>query len=153
MKQGEQAVDFELADQNEKLVKLSEFLGKKVFLYFYPKDDTPGCTVEACEFRDIYDYILATGAVVLGVSPDSSESHIKFASKHNLPFHLLSDPQHKLAEAYGVWVEKNMFGKKYFGIQRSTFIIDEKGMIAKIFPKVTPAGHAEEILQLLKNLG
>ncbi|MEI7885406.1 MAG: thioredoxin-dependent thiol peroxidase [Clostridia bacterium] len=151
MKQGEQALDFELADQNEKIVKLSDFLGKKVVLYFYPKDDTPGCTVEACEFRDVYDYILATGSVVIGVSPDSSASHIKFATKHNLPFHLLSDTEHKLAEAYGVWAEKTMFGKKYFGIVRTTLIIDEKGKIMQVFPKVSPAGHAEEILQVLKN--
>jgi thioredoxin-dependent peroxiredoxin len=137
IQEGVNAVDFALTDAIGNIVHLGDFKGKKIVLYFYPKDDTPGCTVEACSFRDVYDVILAAGAVVIGISPDGQDSHEKFRNKFNLPFHLLSDPEHKIAEAYGA-------------THRSTFIIDEKGIVAKVFPKVTPEGHAEEVLDALK---
>ena len=120
--------------------------GKTVVLYFYPKDDTPGCTTEACELRDAHKQIAAKDAVVLGVSPDSVKSHEKFTTKFNLPFVLVPDEDRKLAEAYGVWKEKSMYGRKYMGIERSTFIIGPDGRIRKIFRKVKPAGHAAEVL-------
>ncbi len=141
---------FSLPDDNGNIISLSDFTGKKVVVYFYPKDDTPGCTVEACSFRDAFDEFLEAGAVVLGISPDDAASHTHFRKRHNLPFHLLSDTDHKVAEAYGAWGEKNMYGKKHVGIIRSTFIVDEAGMIAKVFPKVKPEGHAAEVLKALK---
>jgi peroxiredoxin Q/BCP len=149
VQEGGKAPAFSLKDDKGKTVKLSDFKGKKVVLYFYPKDNTSGCTKEACGFRDVYDDILAKGAVVLGVSPDSASSHGKFREKHGLPFYLLADEEHKAAEAYGVWSEKSLYGRKYFGIVRSTFIINEKGVIVKVFPKVKPEGHGEEILKLI----
>ena len=124
--------------------------GKKVVLYFYPKDDTTGCTVEACEFRDTWRDVERTGAVVLGVSPDGVASHVKFKNKYSLPFPLLADEDHAVAEAYGAWGEKSMYGRKYHGILRTTFVIDEAGRIAKIFEKVKPKGHAAEVLEALK---
>jgi thioredoxin-dependent peroxiredoxin len=130
---------------------LSAHLGHPLVLYFYPKDNTPGCTKEACGFRDVYDLILAKGAVVLGVSPDSTASHEGFARKHELPFHLLSDPNHDAAAAYGAWGKKKLYGREYEGIIRSTFIIGGDGRIRKVFPKVTPEGHAEEVLNALGN--
>lgn len=150
LKAGEKAIDFKLITAEHKEVGLSDFKGKKVVLYFYPKDDTSGCTREACGFRDVYDYILEAGAVVIGISPDGEKSHDKFRNKYNLPFYLLSDEDHKVAELYGVWGEKKMYGKAYMGIIRSTFIIDEEMTIQKVFPKVSPEKHAEEVLDLLR---
>ncbi|HUI07115.1 MAG TPA: peroxiredoxin [Verrucomicrobiae bacterium] len=120
--------------------------GSTVILYFYPKDFTPGCTTEACDFRDLYDKITEAEAVVIGVSPDAPESHEKFIAAHGLPYSLVADGDHAIAEAYGVWKEKSMYGRKYMGIERSTFIIGPDGRIKKIFRKVKPAGHAEEVL-------
>ncbi|WP_027628206.1 thioredoxin-dependent thiol peroxidase [Ruminiclostridium cellobioparum] len=149
LKAGEKAVNFVLKTTDDKEVSLSDFKGKKIVLYFYPKDDTPGCTKEACGFRDVYDYILEAGAVVVGISPDGEKSHDKFRNKYNLPFYLLSDEDHKVSEAYGAWGERKMYGKTYMGIIRSTFIIDEEMVIQKVFQKVSPEGHAEEVLDLL----
>ncbi|MBN1623078.1 MAG: thioredoxin-dependent thiol peroxidase [Clostridia bacterium] len=147
---GKKAIDFKLKNHEGKTVGLEEFKGKKVVLYFYPKDNTSGCTIEAEGFRDVYDEILAKGAVVLGVSPDAQKSHEDFREKFNLPFHLLSDEDHSVAEAYGAWGEKKMYGKAYMGILRSTFIIDEKGVVTHVFPKVSPKDHAKEILEALE---
>jgi len=149
LKKGNKAIAFELKDHDGKPVRLEDFRGKKVVLYFYPKDNTPGCTIEAEGFRDVYDEILEKGAVVLGVSPDAQKSHENFRNKFNLPFHLLSDEDHNIAEAYGAWGEKKMYGKSYMGIVRSTFIIDESGTISHVFPKVSPNEHAQEILKAL----
>ncbi|MBN2047514.1 MAG: thioredoxin-dependent thiol peroxidase [Anaerolineaceae bacterium] len=140
------APDFVLLDENSKEHRLSAYRGKRVVLYFYPKDDTPGCTTEACEFRDDSQMYSNAGIVVLGVSADSPESHKKFKEKYHLNFTLLSDENHEVCEEYGVWVLKKMYGKEYYGIQRSTFLIDEKGMIKHIFPKVTPKGHSAEVI-------
>ena len=130
-------------------MRLADLRGRTVVLYFYPKDDTPGCTKEACEFRDHSRSLNKTGAVVLGVSPDSVESHKRFREKYGLDFQLLADTDHKVAEAYGVWQRKSMYGRKYWGIVRTTFVINEKGRIARIFQKVKPAGHAAEVLEVL----
>ena len=144
---------FNLPASNGKNVSLEEFKGKKnVVLYFYPKDDTPGCTVEACGLRDGLKNIEKQGAVVLGVSPDSVASHQKFIEKFKLPFLLLSDEQKKTCTDYGVWVEKSMYGKKYMGVARGTFVINKEGKIAKVFEKVTPQGHEAEILAALKGI-
>jgi peroxiredoxin Q/BCP len=148
---GEKAPDFILKNQASEEIKLSDYVGKKVVLYFYPRDNTSGCTTEACGLRDVYDEILELGAVVLGVSTDSEASHQKFINKHNLPFHLLADIDHKVSDAYEAWGEKKMYGKVYFGIKRMTYIIDKKGMIQHVFPKVSPKKHADEILEILKN--
>jgi peroxiredoxin Q/BCP len=126
--------------------ELLENKGKTVVLYFYPKDDTPGCTTEACELRDAHKRIAAKDAIVLGVSPDSAKSHERFATKFNLPFSLVPDEDHKICETYGVWKEKSMYGRKYMGVERTTFVIAPGGVIKKIFRKVNPAGHAEEVL-------
>lgn len=147
--EGQVAPDFTLESDEGEQVTLSSFRGKKVVLYFYPKDDTPGCTKEACSFRDDYGQFTAKGAVVIGVSPDGQASHNKFRAKYELPFLLLSDPDHAVAEAYGAWGEKKMFGKAYDGILRSTFVIDENGKIAKAFINVKPAGHAQQVLPFL----
>ncbi len=149
LKEGTKAPDFTLEDDKGNPVKLSAFKGKKVVLYFYPKDNTPGCTKEACSLRDVYDDILAKGAVVIGVSADSAKSHQNFREKHGLPFYLVSDTEKKVIKNYGAWAEKKMFGKSYMGIVRSTFIIDEKGIIKKVFPKVKPADHGNDILSAL----
>lgn len=147
------APTFNLPASNGKNVSLEEFKGKKnVVLYFYPKDDTPGCTVEACGFRDRIKDIKKQGAVVLGVSPDYVASHQKFIEKFKLPFLLLSDENKKTCTDYGVWVEKSVYGKKYMGVARSTFIINKEGKIAKVFEKVTPQGHEAEILEALKEI-
>ncbi len=151
MKVGEKFPDIKLKDFEGNVVSLKDFKGKKIVLYFYPKDNTPGCTIEACEFRDNYKEVKKY-AEVIGVSPDSIDSHKKFKEKLNLPFTLLSDENHKLAEKFGVWVEKSFMGKKFFGVQRSTFIIDENGIIKKIFPKVYPKGHSKEVIEALKEL-
>jgi len=146
---GTTAPDFTLQTDDGGEVTLSDYRGKKVVLYFYPKDDTPGCTAEACSFRDDYAQILAAGAVVLGVSPDDIKSHGRFKVKYRLPFALLSDPDHRVAEMYGAWGERRMYGKSYMGIIRSTFIIDEQGTIVRVFPQVTPKGHSQEVLAAL----
>lgn len=129
--------------------QLKAHVGKTVVLYFYPKDATPGCTVEACELRDAHKQITGKKAVVLGVSPDSEKSHAKFLAKYSLPFELVPDEDHKIAEAYGVWKEKSMYRRKYLGVERTTFIIDPAGIIQKVFAKVKPAGHAAEVLAAL----
>jgi peroxiredoxin Q/BCP len=149
LQEGILAPDFTLATDGGGEVTLSDYRGKKVVLYFYPKDDTPGCTTEACSFRDDYGMITATGAVVLGVSPDTVKSHDKFKLKYSLPFALLSDSDHRVAEMYGAWGEKKMYGKTSMGIIRSTFILDETGKIVKVFPKVTPKDHSMEVLAAL----
>ena len=149
LKEGSKAPDFTAKDQNGNTVKLSNLKGQKVVLYFYPKDDTPGCTKEACSFRDDYSLFALKGAVVIGVSPDSASSHQKFRAKYGLPFYLLSDPDHRVAEAYGAWGEKKMYGRTYEGILRSTFVIDEEGRVAKAFRNVKPEGHAQEVLAYL----
>lgn len=146
------APHFEGTDQNGKTVKLSSFLGKKVVLYFYPKDDTPGCTAEACSLRDNYNELLKKGFIVLGVSPDSEKSHAKFAGKYNLPFPLIADPQKKILSAYGAYGEKLMYGKKVTGVIRTTFIIDEKGIIEKVIKKVDTKEHATQIFKMYDNV-
>jgi len=151
LKAGDPAPDFTLVSDGGQEVSLSDYRGQKVVLYFYPKDDTPGCTAEACAFRDDHSDIVAAGAAVLGVSPDTIKSHDKFKAKYNLPFALLSDPDHRVADMYGAWGEKKMFGKAYEGILRSTFIVDEEGKIVKVFPKVTPKDHSREVLAALQS--
>jgi len=146
---GKKAPDFKLKDQDGKTVSLSEFKGKNVVLYFYPKDDTPGCTTEACSFRDELPRFNKNDAVILGISADSVDSHKKFAQKFDLPFTLLSDENKKVVEDYGVWKEKNNYGKKYMGIERTTYIIDKEGKIKKIFNKVKVDGHSEEVMEAL----
>ncbi|WP_319477276.1 thioredoxin-dependent thiol peroxidase [Marispirochaeta aestuarii] len=141
--------DFSLQDSDGKDVSLSDFSGKKVVVYFYPKDNTPGCTREACSFRDNYDAILERGAVVLGISADSVKSHGSFKKKYDLPFFLLSDPDKTVLKRFGAWGEKKMYGKSYEGILRSTFILDENRKVLKVFPKVSPADHGTEILEYL----
>jgi peroxiredoxin Q/BCP len=147
--EGTMAPDFRLPADGGGEVALSDHRGKKVVLYFYPKDNTSGCTQEACDFRDDYSQITAAGAVVLGVSPDSVKSHDGFKLRYNLPFFLLSDPDHRVAEMYGAWGEKKMYGKSYMGIIRTTFVIDEQGRIVKVFPKVRVKGHSQEVLAAL----
>ena len=147
LKVGQKAPDFTLMNDAGEKVKLSAYKGKKVVLYFYPKDDTPGCTTEACNFRDGIRELEKQGAVVLGVSADSVDSHKKFKNKFELNFPLLSDPDKKMIEDYGVWKEKSMYGKKYMGIERTTFIIDENGKISHIFPKVKVNDHYDEVLE------
>ncbi len=147
---GIQAPEFTLNDDSGKPVRLSSFRGKKVVLYFYPRDNTPGCTTEACQFRDAFDDYLDIGAVVIGISPDSVGSHSSFKTRHNLPFYLLSDPEKEVIKLYDVLKEKNMYGKKVLGVERSTFIIDELGSVSAVFPKVKADGHAREVLNLLK---
>ncbi len=148
---GAKAPEFTLPDQDGKSVSLKNFKGKQVVLYFYPKDDTPGCTKEACDFRDAQVPIKKTGAIVLGVSPDGAASHRKFIEKYGLPFVLLSDEEKTAAKAYGVWKLKSMYGKKYWGIERSTFEIDETGRVKAVFRKVKVDGHADEVLAALKS--
>ena len=143
---GDKAPVFEAKNQDENLVKLSDFQGKKIILYFYPKDSTPACTAQACSLRDNYEALLAQGYVVLGVSVDNEKSHKKFADKYNLPFPLLADTDHHIVEAYGVWGEKMLYGKKYMGIIRTTFVIDENGNIQEIISKIDTKNHAEQVL-------
>lgn len=150
LSEGQKAPDFSANDQNGKSVSLNDLAGKNIILYFYPKDDTPGCTSEACSFRDNYESLLAEGFEVLGVSTDDEISHLKFISKHNLPFSLIADTEKKIVEAYGVWVEKNMYGKKYMGVARKTFIIDKNGMIRKIIEKVDTKNSSAQVLEALK---
>ncbi len=147
LQKGDQAPAFEAVDQSGNLIRLSDFAGKKVVLYFYPKDDTPGCTAQACNLRDNYEALLSSGFVVLGVSVDDEKSHQKFARKYELPFPLLADTDHKIVEAYGVWVEKNMYGRQYMGTARTTFVIDESGIITEVIQKVDTKEHTSQILK------
>jgi peroxiredoxin Q/BCP len=149
---GAKAPAFSLAADDGSTISLTSLAGRTVVLYFYPRDDTSGCTVEACEFRDAWSAVKKAGAIVLGVSPDTVASHLKFKKKYDLPFPLLADPDHSVAEAYGAWGEKSMYGRKYQGILRTTFIIDGKGRIAKVFAKVKPKGHAAEVLAAVEDL-
>ena len=149
LSEGSPAPDFELASDTGERVKLSDLRGKPIVLYFYPKDDTPGCTTEACEFRDEYSRFRQAGAVVLGVSPDDEASHVRFKEKYSLPFTLLADPEHSVAEDYGVWVEKTSYGQKRMGVKRSTFVIDADGNVARAMYGVKPEGHADEVLDAL----
>ncbi len=151
IEKGSKAPDFTLSADDGSAITLSELHGKKVVLYFYPKDDTPGCTTQACDFRDAMPRFDGVDAVVLGVSPDSAESHRKFKEKFALNFPLLADVDHEVAEAYGVWKERSMYGRKFMGIERSTFLIDEKGTVAEAWRKVKPAGHAEMLAELLRS--
>ena len=146
LKAGDKAPDFKAAADTGETVSLKDFRGKKVILYFYPKDNTPGCTQEACDFRDAISRFKKKDVAVLGVSPDSIESHKKFKAKFDLPFPLLADAGHKIAEAYGAWGEKSMYGKKFMGIIRSTFLIDENGKIAEALEKVKVYGHVDQVL-------
>jgi thioredoxin-dependent peroxiredoxin len=149
VEEGQDAPDFELTSDSGKVIRLSQFRGKPVVLYFYPRDDTPGCTAQACGIRDSYDDFEERGAVVLGVSPDEETSHVKFKQKYGLPFTLLADPEHVVAEQYGVWGEKKYMGRTYMGVQRSTFLIDENGRIARIMRRVKPDAHVEQVLAAL----
>lgn len=147
---GQQAPNFTTKDQNGNLVSLSDFKGKKIILFFYPKDDTPGCTAEACDFRDNYQSLTAQGIVVLGISVDDEKSHQKFINKHSLPFTLLADVDKEIVQIYGVWAEKNNYGKKYMGIVRTTFLIDVDGKISNIITKVDTKNATGQVLDLLK---
>jgi peroxiredoxin Q/BCP len=149
LQEGSKAPAFTAKDQNGNTITLDQFKGKKVVLYFYPKDDTPGCTAEACDFRDNYQGLQAKGIEVLGVSVDDEKSHQKFINKHSLPFTLLADTDKQIVEAYGVWGEKNMYGKKYMGTNRATFVIDEEGNIAHIIKKVDTKNATAQVLELL----
>ncbi len=146
---GEPAPDFTLPSDDGRRIALKDLRGKKVVLYFYPKDDTPGCTKEACSFRDNLGRVTGKGAIVLGVSRDDSKSHVKFKDKYHLNFPLLSDADGRVTEAYGVWKKKNLYGREYFGIERTTFLVDERGTIARIWPKVKVEGHTDEVLAAL----
>jgi peroxiredoxin Q/BCP len=149
VEEGKPAPDFELTSDSGEHVKLSDFRGKPVVLYFYPKDDTPGCTTQACGIRDVYADFRDRGAVVLGVSPDDEASHVQFKEKYSLPFTLLADPGHEVAEEYGVWKERNRYGKKSMGIERSTFVIDADGNVSKAMRRVKPETHAADVLAAL----
>jgi len=152
VEEGKKAPVITLNDQDGKKVSLNDFKGKNIILYFYPKNNTSGCTLEACNFRDDFPKFGNMKAVILGVSPDSVESHKKFAEKYNLPFRLLSDEKKSVLKKYGVWKEKSMYGKKYMGVERSTFVIDKTGNVRKIFRKVKVADHNKEVMEVLKEL-
>jgi thioredoxin-dependent peroxiredoxin len=147
--EGELAPDFTLTSDSGEAVTLSSFRGRPVVLYFYPKDDTPGCTTQACGIRDSYEDFEQNGAVVLGVSPDEESSHVKFKQKYGLPFTLLADPEHEVADQYGVWGERKYMGKTYWGVERSTFLIDETGRVSKVMRRVKPDTHAGQVLAAL----
>jgi peroxiredoxin Q/BCP len=149
VEEGKPAPDFALTSDEGTTVRLSELRGKPVVVYFYPKDDTPGCTAQACGIRDNYDAFGERGAVVLGISPDDESSHVKFKQKYGLPFTLLADPDHNVADAYGVWGERSMYGKKYMGIERSTFVIDPEGNVSRVMRRVKPDTHAQQVLDAL----
>ncbi len=151
--EGQPAPDFTLTADDGSTVRLSDLKGSPVVLYFYPRDNTPGCTKEACAFRDRKSEIDAHGAVLLGISPDTAESHVKFKSKFDLNFRLLADPDHQVAEQYGAWREKNLYGKKSFGIQRSTYLLDADGNVAKVWRRVQVNGHDDQVLEALQSLG
>lgn len=146
LKSGDKAPNFKTKNEKDELVSLKDFKNKKLVLYFYPKDSTPGCTAEACDLRDNYKIFQKNGYEILGVSPDSSKSHVKFIEKFELPFSLLADEDHSVAMSYGVWAEKSMYGKKYMGILRTTFVINENGVIEKIIEKVDTKAHSKQIL-------
>jgi thioredoxin-dependent peroxiredoxin len=150
VEEGKPAPDFELQSDSGETVKLSDLRGKQVVLYFYPKDDTPGCTKQACGIRDVYGEFEREGAVVLGVSPDDERSHVKFKQKFDLPFTLLADVDHAVADEYGVWGQKSFAGKKYMGVSRSTFVIAENGSVKRVMRDVKPATHADEVLEILR---
>lgn len=143
---GQKAPHFNAQDENGSMRSLTDFTGKKLVLYFYPKDDTPGCTAEACDLRDNYEKFISQGYQILGVSPDDGKKHQKFIAKYNLPFSLLADTTHEVAESYGVWAEKSMYGRTYMGIVRTTFVINEKGIIENIIEKVDTKAHTSQIL-------
>jgi peroxiredoxin Q/BCP len=149
VEEGKPAPSFSLSSDNGDLISLESLRGRPVVLYFYPKDDTPGCTKQACGIRDAWGEFERTGAVVLGVSPDSARSHLKFREKYGLPFTLLADEDHEVAERYGVWVEKKFAGKKYMGVERSTFVIDAEGNVAKAMRRVKPDEHSDQVLEAL----
>jgi thioredoxin-dependent peroxiredoxin len=149
-KEGDKAPDFTAKDQNGVNVSLSDFEGKNVILYFYPKDNTPTCTIEACSFRDNYQSLVSKGFAVIGVSTDTENSHKRFEKKFNLPFPLIADPDRKIVEQYGLWAEKVMFGKKYMGTLRTTFVIDQKGIIKKVIDKVDSKNASQQVLELLQ---
>ena len=149
IREGEPAPDFTATTDTGEQVSLSDYRGKPVVLYFYPKDDTPGCTAQACGIRDAYGEFERAGAVVLGISPDSEAKHVKFKQKYDLPFTLLADPEHEVAESYGVWGEKKYMGRTYLGIKRTTFLIAPDGTIAKVMHDVNPKAHADDVLALL----
>ena len=149
VEEGSPAPDFELQSDTGEPVRLSSLRGKPVVLYFYPKDDTPGCTTQACGIRDAYGEFERAGAVVLGVSPDDERSHVKFKEKYGLPFTLLADPEHELAELYGVWGEKKFMGRSYLGVSRTTFVIGPDGTVVKVMENVKPATHADDVLSAL----
>jgi thioredoxin-dependent peroxiredoxin len=148
LKEGVKAPYFEGTDQDGRSIKLTDFSGKKVILYFYPKDNTPGCTAEACNLRDNHESIIKQGFIVIGVSPDTEKSHKGFAGKYSLPFPLIADTSKKIMNDYGVWGEKKMYGKSFMGVLRTTFVIDEKGIIEKIIEKVNTSGHTEQIFKM-----
>ena len=150
--EGKNAPNFKLLANTRQTFALKDFKGKNIVLFFYPKDNTPGCTVEVCGFRDSFKEIEQLGAVIFGISPDSVKSHEDFINKFNLPFPLLADDEKRMCKDYGVWVEKSMYGKKYMGVTRTTFIINKEGKIAKIFEKVKPEGHNTEVIETLKSL-
>ncbi len=152
IEEGKKAPAFSLKSQDGKTVKLADFAGKPVVLYFYPKDNTPGCTTEACDFRDQHSKLEKAGAVVLGVSPDKETTHAKFAGKFGLPFTLLADTEHEVSEKYGAWGEKSLYGRKFMGIIRSTFLIGGDGKVARVWPKVKVNGHVDEVLEAVKSL-
>jgi thioredoxin-dependent peroxiredoxin len=143
------APDFELGTDHGGTLRLSSLRGQKVILFFYPKANTSGCTTEACEFRDLHPAVQEQGAIVLGISPDPVKDLVKFRDAYGLPYRLLADTDHEVAEAYGVWKEKSMYGRKYMGVERTTFVIDGEGRIEKVYHKVTPKGHAQQVLQEL----
>jgi thioredoxin-dependent peroxiredoxin len=147
---GEQAPAFELLDNEGNLHKLSDFKGQTIVVYFYPRDDTPGCTKEACSFRDAYADFREAGVEVIGISPDNEGSHSKFINKYQLPFVLLSDPDHKVCDAFGAWGLKKMYGREYEGVFRTTFVIDPDGVIKHVFENVKPADHSQEVLEVVK---
>lgn len=151
--EGKKAPVFRSVDQNGKPVSLAELKGKRIALYFYPEDDTPTCTIQACNLRDNFGLLKNHGIEIIGVSPDDEKKHKKFENKYDLPFTLLSDPAHKIIDKYGVWGEKQLYGRKYMGLHRTTFLIDEKGIIRKIFLKPKSKDHAAEILAAWKNIG
>ena len=149
LSEGDAAPDFTLTSDSGETVRLADLRGKPVVLYFYPKDDTPGCTRQACDIRDAWGEFERAGAVVLGVSPDGEASHAKFKDKYGLPFPLLADTDHAVSEAYGVWGEKSFAGRKYMGVERSTFVVDQDGKLARVMRKVDPKTHADDVLQML----
>jgi peroxiredoxin Q/BCP len=149
VEEGKPAPDFELTSDEGEKVRLSQLRGQPVVVYFYPRDDTPGCTAQACGIRDNYEAFGERGAVVLGISPDDEGSHVRFKQKYGLPFTLLADPDHRVADEYGVWVERSMYGKTYMGIERSTIVIDAEGKVARVMRRVKPDTHAQQVLEAL----